>query len=109
MNNDAINPSENPEPESPPFNPPEADQLNFVRSRVFSILAKVAGIDVHKIHDNSHLMFDLSINVTEKWLLMREFNLLLKGMHSMKFVNKDECLRLVFASDCVKLVLYKLH
>jgi len=109
MKNDAINPSENPEPESPPFSPPEADLLNCVRSRVFDILARVAGIDVHKINDNSHLKFNLGINMSEKWLLMRDFNILLKGMHSMKFVNKDECLRLEFASDCVKLVLSKLH
>ena len=109
MKKEAINPSENPESESPRFNPSQADPVSIVRYHVFNILAKVARIDIRKINDNSHLEFNLGISIREKWVLMRRFNEVLTSMHSLKFVNKDECLRLEYVSDCVKLVLSKLH
>lgn len=109
MKKEAINPSENPESESPRFNPSQADPVTIVRYHVFNIVAKVARIDIRKINDNSHLKFDLGISTNEKKVLMKYFNEVLKGMHSMKFVNMDECIRLEYVSDCVKLVLSKLH
>lgn len=109
MKKEAINPSENSEPESPRFNPAQADPVSFVRHHVFRILAYVSGIEVHRINDNRHLEFDLGISTNGKKVLMKYFNEVLTGMHSMKFVNMDECIKLEYVSDCVKLVLSKLH
>lgn len=109
MKKEAINPSENPESESPRFNPSQADPVSLVRYHVFDILAKEARIDIRKINDNSHLKFDLGISINGKWVLMRRFNEFLTSMNSLKFVNKGECIRLEYVSDCVKLVLSKLH
>jgi hypothetical protein len=69
MKKEAINPSENPEPESPRFNPSQADPVSTVRYHVFNIVAKVARIDIRKINDNSHLEFNLGISTNEKKVL----------------------------------------
>jgi hypothetical protein len=84
------------------------DDANIVKLQVYNVLSFLSGIDIDKINDNNHLKFNLGLNQTEKWILMKKFNEILKDLNSKKFVSRDECSKLEYVSDCVKLVNSKL-
>lgn len=84
------------------------DEINIVKLQVYNVLSFLSGLGIDKIKDNSHLKFDLGLNQTEKWILMKKFNEILNDHSSMKFVTRDECDKLEYVSDCIKLVNSKL-
>ncbi|HEY5536593.1 MAG TPA: hypothetical protein VIL99_16870 [Ignavibacteria bacterium] len=84
------------------------DELNIVKLQVYNVMSVLSGIDIDKINDNNHLKFDLGLNQTEKWILTKNINEILKDHNSKKFVTRDECNKLEYVSDCIKLVNSKL-
>lgn len=84
------------------------EDKNVVKLQVYNVLSFLSDIDIAKIKDNSHLKFNLGLNQTEKWILKRKFNEILKNLNSKKFVTRKECSKLEYVSDCIKLVNSKL-
>jgi len=81
---------------------------NYVKFQVFSIISYYSGFKISQIDEEKNLQFELGLNLTEKGLMTRKFNLLIKEFNGQKFITIDEGKKFEFVKDCIKAVISNL-
>jgi len=84
------------------------NKADIVKFQIYNVLSFLSDIDIVEIKDISHLHFDLGLSNGEKWILKRKFNKILENLDSKNFVTEEECSKLKYVSECIKLVNSKL-